>query len=325
MKHVLVLLLFSLFAHSQPKVISVELLQSLSLGAPLETGRLPHVSAASGIVERDGKYFIISDDEFGIFSTNGKTQLKPYMLKNKKLGSDQALRKKRKPDFESLLLLDKDDWPPEGAIVAWPSASTLDRMSAAIFILNKSNEIESSQTVDILSFSYLLAKQVGDLNIEGILRRENQLFLFQRGNSKNGKSGYFEVAFSDWLLGIKNNKWPKKISFHKVKVGKLNGVKLTLADGVWTDYGLLGLAPAEATQSTYSDGKTQGTALVRISGSKAEVIGLFEGTRKFEGMIAKKDGKGLELLLVDDSDDPTQPAHLYRAKLTSQELTTFKK
>lgn len=308
------------------KRLHVESLGALTLERPLEVGRANHVSAASGIVEYDGKFYINADDEVALFSWKmGGKNATPFFLEKKELGADNATRKKLKPDYEALLFLDEKKWPPFGALVVWPSASTEQRTTASIVAFDKVGKLDKVSKVNIEAFAKILAKHVEKLNLEGITLHGDQIYIFNRGNgkAKGLKSGYFEMSLEDFIKGLKGDSWTTKVTFQKVKIGKLKGVKLTLADGLWTKYGFIGLAPAEDSDSAVTDGKVTGTVLVRIDGKKGEVIGQFDLDKKFEGFLAREKEDGLEILLVDDADDPNIPSQIFRSYLNKKDLDSL--
>jgi hypothetical protein len=308
------------------KRLHVESLGALTLEKPLEAGRPSHISAASGIVELNGKFYVNADDETALFSWKmGDKTATPFILDKKELGADPVARKRIKPDYESLLHLDEKNWPPYGALLAWPSASTDQRYEASIATFNKNGNLEGVTKVNIQNLAKTLGREVKKLNLEGITLNSGKIYLFNRGNGKEKglKSGYFEMAFADFLKGLKGEGWPSSVTFQKVKIGKLKGVKLTLADGLWTKFGFIGLAPAEDSDTVVADGKVTGTVLVRINGKKGEVIGQFDLDKKFEGFLTREKDEGLEILLVDDADDPKIPSGIYRAQLTKKDLDSL--
>ena len=305
------------------RMLHVESLSPMLLEKPLESGRPSHVSAASGIVELNGRYYINADDEVALFSwKEGEKTVTPFILEKRELGAMNEIRKKFKPDYESLLYLDEKRWPPHGALLVWPSASTEVRLTASLVTLNVQKKLEQIQKINIQFLAEVLSSQVSRLNIEGLSLYGDTVYMFNRGNGrgKNLESGYFEMPAKDFLAGLNGKDWPKKVFFQKVKVGKLNGVKLALADGLWTKYGFLGLAPAEDSADAIADGAVMGTVLVRIDGKKGRVIGRFDLDKKFEGFSVREVKDGLEMTLVDDADDPMIPSHIYRTHLSKKDL-----
>lgn len=322
--------LFGFSAEPAIQTFQLEKVRELNLKKSLEEGRGSFVSAGSGLVKKGDELFVAADDETALFSfkiadkeVNVASQMMPP------LPADRNARAKTKPDFEALMHLDKEQWSPQGALVAWPSSSGVQRMKAIVLPFKADGGFEKPIEVNILPLAYMMTQEfkqdAKELNIEGLMARDGKIFFFQRGNSGKGKSGMFEMSLANWLKGMKNNEWGGKIKFSKIKVGKLNGVDLTLADGIWTEQGLLALASAEDTVSAFADGKVYGTVLLRITGNKAQILGKFDPIVKLEGIAIESENKdSLQLLFVDDADDPQKASSLYRVKLTTEELTHLK-
>jgi hypothetical protein len=309
-----------------PFQIDLERVSGLSLPSPLMKGRGSFVSAASGLAQRNGVIYIVSDDENALFVQRKGQPLGSFALTNVQLPADAKERKDTKPDFESLVLLSNKEWEPNGALVVWPSASDLHRMTAYVVPFGKDDMLQKSIAVNILPLAYKFATEAGDVNIEGIFVRDKDVFFLQRGEPKDGKNGIFKLAVKDWLNGLRTGDWMKaKEKFDKIKMGALNGVDLTLADATWTSQGLLALASAEDKKSSFADGHVMGTALVRLVGNKAQTIGVFPPNVKLEGiLLEKEEGDNLHFLLVEDADDHKKASVLYRAIVSAADIQKVK-
>ncbi|MEK6555462.1 MAG: hypothetical protein AABZ31_09490 [Bdellovibrionota bacterium] len=304
--------------------LKLEFVHDLNLKSATEKGRPPFVSAASGIVRVDKKYYVVSDDEQFLFS---------FGLGDKFLKSDRLLpedlagvkdRKAAKADFESLLHLTAEEWPPYGALVAWPSGSGVNRMRAVTVPFEKNGVLGKPIISNILPLAYQIQPEARDLNIEGIIKRDKKIFLFQRGNSKKGGNAIVEMSFANWLKGMKSGDWSGKVEYQRIKIGSLSGVNLTFSDVTWTKYGLLALASAEDSVSAYADGVVYGTVLVRLVGSSAEILAKFDQVTKIEGLTANETANGLELYLVNDADSSSKASQLFRVHLPDSMLSALK-
>lgn len=310
--------------HEVP-VIKLTKIQELKLEKPLDKGRPAFISAASGLSKVGDTLYTISDDENSLFSFKvGDKFIKVHPLMKKSLAANNVDRKKEKADFEAFLHLDEKQWPPMGAIVAWPSGSTPKRTTAVILAHKSSTEFHSPKEVSMMPLALLLTQQATELNIEGIMIQDKKVLMFQRGNSLKSKSGIFEIPLNDFIASLKSGEWEVKIRFNKIKVGELSGVKLTLSDGVWTSHGLLAIATAEDTISTYADGQVYGTVLLRVSANDSQILAHFDPIVKLEGMtIAEDTADGVTLMFVDDADDPKKASSLYKASLSKKQLTVL--
>lgn len=337
MKYItLICLLLTLPAHAQKKkdmkealnlpVLKLEQVRELTLAKPLTEGRKSYVSAASGIAKSGDTFFVVADDENHIFSfTLKEPHLTPHVLLEGELPVDAKKRKDEKPDFESLTLLTPEQWPPHGALLAWPSASTVQRMKAAVVPLAKDGKPGVALKSDILPLAYRLQPDSKELNMEGVVVNDGKIFLFQRGNSKKGKNGIFEMSLTAWKNGMNKADWEGKLKFESIKMGTLSGVDLTFTDAALTKYGLLVLASAEDTESTFADGQVYGSVLARIVGNKAEVLAKFDPISKLEGLTAEETADGLILWVVDDADSHDQPGKLYKVTVPAVILHAVKK
>lgn len=311
-----------------PPQLALVHVQELLLPRPLEEGRGAFISAASGMVEHEGVLYFVSDDEFSLFSQVRGQPLRALALGGGALPVAPGERKRVKPDFESLVLLSETEWPPHGALVAWPSGSKLNRMRAWTIPFLEDGTPGTPLESNILPLAYKLTSEAGKLNIEGLFVRDGKIFLLQRGNSRESRNGIFRMSLKAWMSGLRSGDWSEGTpEFQEVELGTLDGVRLSLSDAIWTPHGLLGLASAEDTQSPYAKGHVMGSVLVRIVDGGSEILGVFPAHVKLEGMLLERelaDGS-LQLLLVDDADDEHKPSTLYRATLTSAQLQTVKK
>ena len=198
-------------------------------------------------------------------------------------------------------------------------------MKALVIPLDKNSKPGTPVQSDILSLAYRLQPDTKELNMEGLLIRDDKVFLFQRGNSKKGKNGVAEMSLASWMKGIKENDWSGKLKFDPVKVGTLSGVDLTVTDVAWSKYGLLVLASAEDTESAYADGVVYGTVLARLVDNKAEILAKFDPINKLEGLSVEETAEGLELYLVEDADNPSKAGSLYKAQVPLSLLHAVKK
>jgi hypothetical protein len=99
----------------------------------------------------------------------------------------------------------------------------------------------------------------------------------------------------------------------------LNGVRLTFTDATaLPDGGLLFLAVAEATESTYEDGAVEGSAVGWLDSDGSIVrIDPLSPSIKAEGIALYAPAGGTSrILLVTDDDDPSRPSSLYAALFT---------
>jgi hypothetical protein len=264
----------------------------------------PFISAASGLVELDGKFFVIADDEnfLGVYdleSLNGFAAL----IFHERLSEDKALRKKQKSDFEALVLL-----PEQKQLLIVPSGSTSNRERGAVMAASGQFEKE-------ISFHALyndLRKYFSELNIEGGVVFDEDLWLFQRGNGQLNQNGIVVLNLNDLLTSKILS--PKIIP---IQLGALKDVSLSFTDATKAEGNILFLAVAENCLSTYLDGTIVGSilGLMNRSGEIIHISPLVTDSKP-EGICYNSLSKCFHL--VTDDDDRHVPSVLYRGNLPQE-------
>ena len=84
--------------------------RQLSLARGAHPRGLEFVSAASGLVRVRNRLYVVADDELhiGVLDVGSSKPMRLARMLKGRLPGDAKLRKQRKPDFESLLLLPGD-------------------------------------------------------------------------------------------------------------------------------------------------------------------------------------------------------------------------
>ncbi|MES2526227.1 MAG: hypothetical protein V4598_04045 [Bdellovibrionota bacterium] len=247
------------------------------------------VSAASGLVICGDKFFIISDDELSLLSGDFSGNYVFTSLWEHELPDDPKLRKKLKPDLESLYLDGPTLW-------ALPSFSRPNRVKGARIELSSDFKILQHEEVDFTDLYQKLSMFVPDLNIEGAVLKDNILHLFQRGNGKQGSNSIITIH-------------KEEVHIRPLKLPHFNGIPLTVTDATMLDGEIFYLAVAEDTDSTYLDGKVKGAFLGRLHGVD---IGQIEFQGKPEGLSFHSDGY---LYFVTDDDSRKISSRLFRLKI----------
>jgi hypothetical protein len=288
---------------------------------------LDPISSASGLVKIGPRLFIIADDELTLaeYTENGE-RIGTYPIPGEALPSEHRARKKKKPDFESLFFLDALHWAPGGALVAWPSFSEPTRAKVAVFPLAAgSGRVCPAEVYVLGSFAKKVATILAEPNLEGAAFVGETLWLFQRGNGISGENGLISLPFPNARAFLSGGGRAETHEFLPIDLGDLDGVRLGFTDGVdLPDGTLLALASAEASASTYEDGKVSGSAILRIqitgSRPRAERIAVFTETKKFEGMAIETSASGWRIWLIDDADDRERASSVSTAELDAARL-----
>lgn len=253
------------------------------------------VFAASGLVIRDGIFYIVSDDEISLIHGTPADGFVAYPFWKEVLPEDPVARKKLKPDFECMVL--------KGAsLFILPSFSKKNRITGVRVDLSH-DRITGHQILDLSDLHERLDKKVPDLNIEGALYLNDELLLFQRGNGKNGTNAIIRGRdLNDQAMQV--------VPLTLPHLGK---IPLTITDAAFRDNEIWFLAVAEDTESTYLDGEVVGSFLGRFDEHHV-VKDLFklELPHKPEGLSFMPDGT---LYLVTDDDSRDKPSRLFRVTL----------
>lgn len=273
---------------------------------PMLVGTLD-LSAASGVVARAGELVVAADDGVRLvrFDRRG-FRLGAIDLGLPELPEEPKLRKRKKPDFEALTLVDAD------VSFALGSGSTEARR------LGKRVDLRTGSVADVdLAPLYLaIQDQFAELNIEGAALHGEHLVLAQRGNGRANASALVLLDRARALDALAEGVLDASlvVAVRTVDLGLLDEVPLAPTDLAVDARGRLWFsAAAEDTKSTYDDGPCRGS-IVGFFDADYGVAGAarIDGTVKVEGLCFEGEAHAEEAFLVADPDDPTLRAPLYR-------------
>lgn len=275
-----------------PRMIATRIVRTLDL------------SAASGLVLRDGNFHVVADDEnalfvFGLDGPTRRIELLPGALP-----ADKSMRKARKADFEILV-----DVPGQG-LLAMGSGSRATRERAVL--LDRS---ERTVEIDTSALCASLRESFPMLNLEGGAVVGDELVLLQRGNRGAPRNALVFVALPDLLRALATQKLaltraPRIVD---LSFGLQDGLPWSGTDLACLDDGdLLASVVLEDTCDAYQDGACLGSGLVRLAphGALRWQRALDTGS-KVEGVAVEGD----TVWLVSDADDRGVQAQLLRASL----------
>lgn len=277
------------------------------------------VSAASGLVRHDGRFWVVADDELGLYSfpLQGGGALAPFALFPGALPEAAAARKAAKPDLEALALLPAGSAGAVAALLAVPSGSTEKRARGALVAGGK------ARIVDFAAFYASLRTEIPELNVEGAAVCGDRLVLLQRGNGKRRFNALIVLDLAAMVAGLTGPGalaagMPRTIV--PVALGALAGTPLSFTDA--TPLGenrILFTAAAEATDDPYLDGACAGSVVgfCALTGQLGDVLAL-EPAIKAEGIHADEASGDLDLFLVTDADDRAKPSELRHARLNAR-------
>ena len=258
------------------------------------------IGSASGLLYQNDSLYIISDNS---------TYLYEYHIANKKLNkialvenAQENMPKKDKRDFEAIT-------SKQGVVFILGSGSTANRNQIYIFdpkttlVENKDFTGLYQKIKDQLHFTD------DELNIEGFIFYENDLFFFQRGNGAEGKNG---------IIYASDNKINPELIFIPLDLPKIKNVPATFTDAILVDDKIYFLASAEDSTSTYLDGEVLGSIIGTIDLKTMTLINSVQisDKHKFEGLaLYKKTAAQIELLLCEDNDSEVLESNIYKLVL----------
>lgn len=300
-------------------MISVRKIRDLLLHEPVQPGRPSFVTAASGLVVIDHRFYVSPDDEHHLADFSLTCPLEPGHLLRVLPGDlpvEPKARKKAKPDFESLVRLpDREGELP--VLLAVPSGSKPQRR-VGVTVTLPARLPTRIRPVDYSPLFLALEREFPKLNLEGAALTSTHLKLFQRGNGKRKINAVIDVALPALLEDLARGQvTPRGVDqIRRYELGDLRGVRLTFTDATSAPDGeTLFLAVAEATEDTYEDGPIAGSALgwMDRAGHVIRVEELSPGIKAEGVAVYSPPGAEVQVLLVTDDDDPARPSSLYAA------------
>lgn len=280
------------------------------------------LSAASGLVCRGARHYVVADDEhhLAVFAGDGPGQW--LRLLDGALPDAAAQRKAAKPDFETLIELPSSLHHPHGALLALGSGSRPNRQRAVCLPFADAPAAPGEpQTIDLAPLYAGLRGECADLNIEAGFVDGEAFCLLQRGHVGNPLNLCFRFGWAPvraWLSGSAGVPAPR--SLDRFDLGQLDGVPLGFTDATALQGGAWAFsAAAEATDDSYHDGECAGSVL-GIVGADGRVVTTqrLPGRLKVEGIAATESRKlreTLDFTLVTDADDRDRAALMQRVRL----------
>ena len=283
------------------------------------------LSAASGLVCRHGRAYVIADDELHLTvfrDTTSPGQL--HRVVAGELPAGRRARKKQKPDLETLLWWPRARSKTNGgaSLLALGSGSRASRERAVLVVLDAHGEPTSAapQTIDMAPLFTPLRERVGSLNIEGAFVLGDELVLLNRGLTDGRDNVALHYLLSDVqaLIAGSTKALPPQQQ-RRIALPRIQGVSLTFTDGAALPGDREGrwlfTAVAEDSEDSVADGDFLGAAvgLVDAQGTLLALRPLAPAA-KVEGIDVQLSHGQMHLCLVTDADDPEVASMLLRAR-----------
>jgi hypothetical protein len=303
--------------------MQLEKLRELELAVAAQPGRPPHLSAASGLVRVGALLYVVADDELhlGAFPLASNAPGTLIRMLRGELPEAAADRKKHKPDLEALTLVPPFARYPRGAMLALGSGSRKNRRGGVLLALDaRGVNAASARVLDVSPMFAAIGKQIEDLNIEGAVVVDEQLWLLHRANKSAADNCIVSLALPAVFDSIDREAVLDKVPIvwlRRYDLGGIDGVPLCFTDAAALPDGrLVFAAVAEDTSDSYDDGPCRGAALGVIGADgRVQVVHHLDRPYKVEGIHAELAGGRIHLWLVTDADDVRVPALLLRGEL----------
>ena len=305
-------------------MIRPKILRKLDLEAAYGARRPHHLAAASGLVAIGDFLYVVADDELhlGYFPRSGDAPGRLVQLFAGELPREHAERKAAKPDLEALVRLPAFADYSDGALLAVPSGSTLQRYRGALLRLDAHGAIIGDpERIDFSGLYAAMAAQVPALDIEGAVVVDDALVLLHRGSRPYPLSALIELSLADVQAGLATRSAIEALSPRCVRwvdLGGIEGVALSITDGASLPDGrLVVTAVAEASEDSYADGPCLGAAIgVLGRDGRVRQLHYLQPAYKIEGVQAWIEDGLIHLLLVTDADDENTPSYLLEVELS---------
>lgn len=259
------------------------------------------ISAASGLFYDENKLHLIADDSNYFYHYDVSTKQLTKTLLNENSHVMETISKSIKPDLESITT--------DGInYYIFGSGSAKNRTD--LYEVNMEyNKMLSHNQLDLLYDSMKSFANIDDrdFNIEGVVFDNETWYFFNRGNGPQQKNGVFIVTGESIIDNF-------RIMFFPIKLPKINKSPSSFSDAVLVNDDIYFLATAENTNSTYKDGKIEGSLIGRLNKKKMKVekTKIISTSEKFEGLtIYRNSNDKITFLLCTDPDNPNLSTSIY--------------
>jgi hypothetical protein len=275
-------------------------------------GSRQFISAASGLAVVNESFYTIADDDLTLDRLNFSLQVvnQSVPLLTGSLPEDQKLRKKVKPDWESLCYD-----PKTQSLLVIPSGSKENRTLGLQVLIHPHGNHQIKQ-LDFGPLFSTLSKFIEDLNLEGACFLGSSFYLFQRGNSARGRNMILRLNKNLLWKSLLERSTFSVADFKakEISLPELNGAQLTFTDGFAGRNGFYFLASAEKTDSTYDDGEYTGSVLGFLSPDlEMQWSSILDCPLKPEGLVVIESQK--QFYVVTDADSKDICSQLYQGKI----------
>jgi Family of unknown function (DUF6929) len=302
----------------------LELRQVRTLRLEQSSPDLPeHLAAASGVVRRAECVYVVGDDLLflGVFDASCDDPGRLHRVLPGDVPDTTDERQQTKPDLEVLTVLPPFESHPHGALLGLGSGSTPKRDRGFAWGLAADGSLEGEPLqLDLAPLYSLLREHMEGLNVEGAAVMGDELWLLQRGNSKEGANVVVSLELSEVLDSLLRDRTLAARELHGMlafDLGELEGAALTFSDASALGGELLVFtASAEASPESRGDAAILGSVVGTIDrGGEVRRLRTIDRKYKVEGVHAALDTGVVTMTFVCDQDDPEVPSPLLSATM----------
>lgn len=297
--------------------LALEPLRDLDLTEASGPASEAYMAAASGVVRRGDRVYVIGDDELhmGVFRLTDPGPGTLRRVLDGELPATAEDRRKHKADLEALTLLPPFEDHPFGALFGLGSGSGEGRDRGFVWALAADGSLsDDPREIDLGPVYGLLRKQISELNIEGAAVMGDRLWLLQRGNTDDGRNIVAELSLEQVMNSLRRDLTidaDELLALSSYDLGELDGIPLTFSDGTPVGRELL-LFTASAEADDGIRGSVVGSIALDGSVHRLRTI---DRQYKVEGIHASLDTGVVDLLFVCDQDDDSSPSPLLSAAM----------
>lgn len=302
----------------------LDLRQVRSLRLEQSSPDLPeHLAAASGVVRRAECVYVVGDDLLflGVFDASCDDPGRLHRVLPGDVPDTTDERQQTKPDLEVLTVLPPFESHPHGALLGLGSGSTPERDRGFAWGLAADGSLEGEPLqLDLAPLYSLLREHMEGLNVEGAAVMGDELWLLQRGNSKEGANVVVSLELSEVLDSLLRDRTLAARELHGMlafDLGELEGAALTFSDASALGGELLVFtASAETSPDSGGGGAILGSVVGTIDrGGEVRRLRTIDRKYKVEGVHAALDTGVVTMTFVCDQDDPEVPSPLLSATM----------
>lgn len=286
---------------------------------------IDQLPSASGISYQNGKIWAVGDDANSVFVLNMDYDiLEKYTISQLNNLVNGRIEKAIKADFESLAVIDQDVY------ILGSGSKEISRDTLVIFNM-VDKKVEGKYNMRPL---YQELLKIGgfdssmQINIEGLVISEKEVYLLQRGNIC-GRNDIYQMSRTDFIAYLQTDSLPK-IELFRFELPEIDSYKSGFSGACLSSdqQNIIFTSSVEATNDVYHDGEVLGSfiGMIPITGSGAMKDmqswpllkdGLHYKTKIESVSVIAQDDHCIQLLCASDNDNGKSGFYRINLKLNT--------